>query len=195
MRVRCVTNNISDIPPSSHVARQNSRYFGHGLQHVPLTLQKTYVVYALMECPLGKWVYVADDDYPSIWYPLGYLLDFFEIMDERVSRTWKPGVMVSLAEGRGCLRTFDEWSNDPSFYERLIDKESLEMEVFNKRKEFMDLEYPCREEFKSLVHFDLKWCQCPSCGCVWEDGVHTSGMKRCPACTEILVDELWTGEH
>jgi len=194
MRVRCTTNNVSDISVCSHIVRQKGHYFGCGTQRVPLTLQKTYVVYALLECSTEKWVYVVDDDYPSIWYPLGYLLDFFEIIDERVSKIWKPEVFVSFGEGVGRLRTFEEWSNDPSFYERLVDKESLEMEIFNKRKEFMDLEYPCREGFKSLTHFDSNWCQCPSCGCVWEDGGHTVGMKRCPECMEILVDELWTGE-
>ena len=89
MRVRCTTNNVSDISVCSHIVRQKGRYFGCGTQRVPLTLQKTYVVYALLECSTGKWVYVVDDDYPSIWYPLGYLLDFFEIIDERVSKIWK----------------------------------------------------------------------------------------------------------
>ena len=66
------------------------------------------------------------------------------------------------------------------FYERLVDMESLEMEIFNKRKEFMDLEYPCREGFKSLTHFDSNWCQCPSCGCVWEDGGHKArSLESC----------------
>ena len=194
MRVRCTTNSILDVSSSSHVVRQKCHYFGNGSQHVHLTPQKTYVVYTLLECPLGTWAYVVDDDYPSIWYPLGYLLDFFEIIDERASRIWKPEVMVSFGEGTGHLRTFEEWSNDPSFYERLVDKEKLEMEIFNERKDFMDLEYPCREEFKSLTHLDLEWCQCPSCGYVWEDGMHTLGMKRCPQCMEILVDELWTLE-
>ena len=193
MRVRCITDNISDVPSGTHVAQQKFRYFGRGAQRVHLTPQKTYVVYALMECPLGKWIYVVDDDYPSIWYPLGYPLDFFEIMDARVSKIWKPEVVVSFAGERGRLRTFEEWSNDPSFYERLVDKEDLEITIFRKRKEVMDLEYPCREEFKLLTYFDSRWCQCPSCGNVWEDGVHTLGMKRCPACTEILVDGLWTG--
>jgi len=137
--------------------------------------------------------HVGCDDYPSIWYPLGYPVDFFDVMDARVSKIWKPEVAVSFAGVRGRLRTFEEWANDPSFYERLVDKEDLEITTFRKRKEFMDLEYPCREEFKLLTYFDSRWCQCPSCGNVWEDGVHTLGMKRCPACTEILVDGLWTG--
>ena len=194
MRVRCVTNKMSDLPADSIVARQKWHYFGNGEHFVHLTPKKSYVVYALVECQREKWVYVADDDYPSIWYPLGYLLDFFEIIDERVSRIWKPEVMVSFGGGIGRLRTFEEWSDDSSFYERLVDKESQEMEIFNMRKEFLDLEYPCHEEFKSLTHFDSKWCQCPSCGCVWEDDAHTLGMKRCPECMEVLVDELWTGE-
>jgi len=89
MRVRCTTNNASNISVCSHIVRQKCHCFGCGTQRAPLTLQKTYVVYALLECPTGKWVYVVDDDYPSIWYPLGYLLDFFEVIDERVSKIWK----------------------------------------------------------------------------------------------------------
>ena len=89
MRVRCVTNKISDLPADSIVARQKWHYFGNGEHFVHLTPKKSYVVYALVECQREKWVYVSDDDYPSIWYPLGYLLDFFEVIDERVSKIWK----------------------------------------------------------------------------------------------------------
>ena len=196
MRVRCITNKIFDLPADSTVARQKSHYFGDGEYFVHLTPNKSYVVYALVECQREKWIYVSDDDYPSVWYPLGYVLDFFEIVDERVSKIWKPGVVASFGDAiGGNLWSFEEWSNDPNFYGRLVDKGSAEIMLFKERKEFMDLEYPCREEFKCLTYFDSKWCQCPSCEHIWEDDMHELGMKRCPACREILVDELWIGKY
>lgn len=194
MRVRCVTNKISDLPADSIVVRQKWHYFGNDERFVHLTPKKSYVVYALVKCQHEKWIYVADDDYPSVWYPLGYVLDFFEVVDDRVSKLWKTEVEVVYGEAmRGSLRSFEEWTADPNYYGRLVDRGSLEIMLFKERKEFMDLEYPFSEEFKCLTNFDSKWCQCPSCGHVWEDGMHELGMKRCPACREILVDELWTG--
>ncbi len=193
MRVRCVTNKVSNLPTDSIVVRQKCHYFGNGEDFVHLTPGKSYVVYALVECQHGMWIYVTDDDYPSVWYPQGYVINLFEVVDERISRIWKPEVGVLFDDAmRGNLRSFEEWANDPNFYGRLVDKGSPEIMLFKERKEFMDLEYPCREEFKCLTHFDSKWCQCPSCGHVWEDDMHELGMKRCPVCREILVDELWS---
>ena len=194
MRVRCVTNKISNLPADSIVARQKRHYFGND-DFVHLTPNKTYVVYALVECQHEKWIYIADDDYPSVWYPLGYLLDFFEVVDERVSKLWKTEVEVACGDAmRGNLRAFEEWTADPNYYGRLVDRGRLEVMLFKERKEFMDLEYPYQEEFKCLTHFDSRWCQCPSCEHIWEDGMHELGMKRCPACMEVLVDELWSGK-
>ena len=50
MRVRCVTNKISDLPDDSIVARQKWHYFGNDEHFVHLTPNKTYVVYALVKC-------------------------------------------------------------------------------------------------------------------------------------------------
>lgn len=195
MRVRCLTNDVSALPASSIVARQRQRYFGNCEQNVHLTPRKSYVVYALVKTQHGSWIYIADDDYPSIWYPVAYPLDFFEVVDERVSVLWESGVSVAFADGEGYLESFEEWVKDPCFYDRLFDKGMTEITIFNKQKEFMDLEYPFPADFRSLKHFDTQWCQCPACEHIWEDGAHGMGMKRCPACGEVLVDGLWKGVH
>jgi len=194
MRVRCITTDASAILENSLVAQYRRLFSGCCEPCVHLTPRKSYVVYALVETHYGTWMYVADDDYPSVWYPIAYPLDFFEIVDVRVSKLWKSGVSVPFAGGKGHLKSFEEWTNDPYFYERLVDKEKSETMIFNERKEFMDMEYPFPEEFRALTCFDTEWCQCPSCEHIWEDGVHRLGMKRCPACGEVLVDGLWTGE-
>ena len=182
------------MPATSFVARHANRYFGASEQTVHLTPQQSYVVYAIAEGPSGTWVYIADDDYPAVWYPLAYPLEFFKIVDSRLSQSWTSATMVDFNAEQCAFRSFEDWSLNPHFYERLVDKADTELTIFKAQKEFMDLEYPYSYGFKSLITFDLTWCQCPSCEHVWEDEVHKLGMKRCPQCGSILVDKLW-GEH
>lgn len=193
MRVRCLTNKVSAVLNTSPVAKRIRNFFGAGTEEIPLSPQKSYVVYALLESALGNWVYVADDVYPRIQYPVGYPLDFFSLEDGRRSKIWTSAVLVRLNEGEGSLSSFNEWTMTPDFYGRLLDEEAAAVALFRKRKDFMDLEYPNGVDFRSLVCFDLNWCQCPHCEHIWEDGTHAMGMKYCPQCRQILVDELWKG--
>lgn len=193
MRVRCITNKISEIPEIYFPGHQKESCYGAGMQDVHLTVGKSYVVYALAESRLGKWVYVSDDDHPHVWYPLAYPFAFFETTDARISKLWTTNAAQEHKHATCCLRSFAEWTTDPSFYDRLVEKENSECAIFRDRKEFMDMEYPFDADFKCLTHFDHSWCQCPNCDYIWEDATHEMGMKRCPQCQEVLVDRLWAG--
>jgi hypothetical protein len=107
----------------------------------PIKVGKAYVVYGV-----GTWgqsinYAICDEHYPERWYPVMYPAPLFEIVDGGVPSCWRFS-WESRGEGpswrESFLLAFPEWSNDPSYYERLFDKDEAAVAVFETRKAEID---------------------------------------------------------
>ena len=66
--------------------------------------------------------------------------DFFDVVDDTLSSQWK---LSSLSKGEyeaATLLVFDEWAQDPSFYEKLVDGDSEAVGKFAKYRSVIDQE-------------------------------------------------------
>lgn len=141
MRIRCRSNLGSELPTTLLVDRVGVR----ADERFPLTLGKTYTVYAFTVYLGHAWFYLVDDyEHPwPTWYP-GPLLD---VIDERLSKYWviryerhADNPITGLAEA-GMTITFPEWAHEPSFLDRLTDNLEPEVTIFYKYKRLMDAEF------------------------------------------------------
>lgn len=140
MKLRCIGNRGSDLPPELLNPKlnrdENTRF--------PLTIGKTYVVYGLTVYLSHLWYYVCDDDFTHfpVWKPA----PLFEIVDPRVSRYWE--INCSL-DGRGesdtgIIVAYPEWARDPYYYEHLADNREAEVQIFSRYRKLIDEEYATR---------------------------------------------------
>ncbi len=126
MKVKCVANT-GELLPETYLKPDNTAAFA-------LTIGKEYVVYAMREWQGKFWYYICDDNYT--YYPMQNPAPLFEIVDNRVSKYWRLMVYPN-----GVLRiAFEEWFDDPKFYDKLTDQEESEVLIFEKVKELMDAE-------------------------------------------------------
>jgi hypothetical protein len=100
----------------------------------PLTIGQEYIVYALKEWQGYIWYYICDDNYT--YYPVPYPAPLFEIIDNRLSSYWRfkfyPNGLMKIA--------FEEWLNNPDFYDNLTDQVDKEVLIFERNKELIDQE-------------------------------------------------------
>ena len=190
MLVKCVCDDLRSVDPRSELGQELGRSFGTGTHRLDLTVGSLYVVYALEI--KGGWIryFVADDMFSSTLYPVPYYATFFEVVDSRVSRCWTVGFRGVGTRSLEVLVTFEEWSKDPVFYERLVDGSDLEQSVFRQRKEFMDIEFPNPSIIDSAEPLDGRWLLCPKCGEAWESQAK-EGMTRCPKCNALLSNPFF----
>ncbi|MCC3530940.1 MAG: hypothetical protein JGK21_23570 [Microcoleus sp. PH2017_22_RUC_O_B] len=130
MRVRCIANTGKNLPENYiDPARGYTKKI-----ELPLTVGKEYVVYAIRLWQGIVWYYICDDNYS--YYPIQTPAPLFEVVDNRVSKYWR-----FMLNPNGVLRfVFEQWLNDPCFYDKLTDQEEAEVEIFDKVKELMDAE-------------------------------------------------------
>lgn len=190
MLVKCVCNDVRSVDSGSELGRELGRSFGTGTHELELTVGGLYVVYAVEV--KGGWIryFVADDVFSSTLYPVAYFATFFDVVDRRVSRCWTIGCQGANARSPEVLVTFEEWSRDPVFYERLVDGADQEQSVFRERREFMDLEFPNPSITDGVEVLDGGWLLCPKCGEAWESQA-VEGMARCPKCRALLSNPLF----
>ena len=119
----------------------------------PVTVGQEYIVYALKEWQGNIWYYICDDNYT--YYPMQYPAPLFEVIDNHLSSYWRfkcyPNGLIRLA--------FEEWLNDPDFYDKLTDQEEAEVVIFERIKQLIDQEkYPeqpidnNRDEIEYLIN-------------------------------------------
>jgi hypothetical protein len=130
MRVRCIANTGKNLPENYiDPARGYTKTI-----ELPLTVGKEYMVYAIRLWQGIVWYYICDDNYS--YYPIQTPAPLFEVVDNRVSKYWR-----FMLNPNGVLRfVFEQWLNDPYFYDKLTDQEEAEVEIFDKVKELMDAE-------------------------------------------------------
>jgi hypothetical protein len=99
----------------------------------PLTVGRSYVVYAFAVFDGRSCFYVLDDDerdYP-IWYPA----DLFSIADPQIPDDWVFGYIEAQDGDAGYpVISFPEWALDRRFYEEWVDGSASAAEIFARRR-------------------------------------------------------------
>jgi hypothetical protein len=128
MIVLCMANSGDVLPLMS---RDSAQGFD-GETEFPITIGRTYYVYA-MTFYLGiAWYYILNDDghYWPTWTPA----PMFEIIDGALPESWQVGYFNFGREHQYPIISFPEWAEDHAFYERLVDGDDEAVRTFQRRR-------------------------------------------------------------
>lgn len=130
MKVVCEHNNILELSDSSAIQRIKKYVFLSDGQ-TNLEKNKEYCVYGITFRDNFSWFYLClneDDESPT-----AYPAELFKITDGRLSSYWRLSTQESSL-------VFDEWANDPNFYERLVDDDPSAVKQFKSYQGLMNKE-------------------------------------------------------
>tara|TARA_A100001015_G_scaffold319638_1_gene443165 strand:+ start:470 stop:880 length:411 start_codon:yes stop_codon:yes gene_type:complete len=136
MKVLCLINNIFELGDESTIERLKKYiYLSDG--QLNLETNKEYCVYGIVYRDCSPWYYLClDEDDES---PTPYPAELFRISDGRLSSCWKLSIENSSSTGLSSI-LFEEWANDSTFYERLIEDDPASIQVFAKYRALMNNE-------------------------------------------------------
>jgi hypothetical protein len=161
MRVRCKINNIYQIQNSEILERIQPRYpSSEGNEYV--NIGQEYTVYGVLFKKNYPWYYIMCE--ASEQFPIAFPKDLFEVIDDRLSRYWRMGAtkLNQIGNEKHQYETrlvIKEWSDNPYFYEFLVDADDEEQRMFNKYKKLMDFEYTPSKENQALYRFIFCGCR------------------------------------
>ena len=116
MKVACVSRSARDLPREliqPELGIGPDRLFS-------LVVGKPYVVYGITWDLGNLWYYICDEDYS--YYPVWNPSALFQIVDNRLSSYWRIAIYtVGQAKLKMPVIAFEEWANDPLFYDRLTE--------------------------------------------------------------------------
>lgn len=99
----------------------------------PLTVGSIYVVYAATIFRGHCWFYVFDDNRQP--YPVWRLAPLFDVADPSLPQDWVMGYVRENSKDEGYpVLSFPEWALDPTFYERLVDRDAAAILAFEARR-------------------------------------------------------------
>ncbi len=142
MIIKCIKNRIIDIQEYSDLYNFLTKSVNLNDNKLPLDIEKSYVVYGCVFKYNIAWFYICEDDYCE--YPKLYAAPFFKIMNNDLSKYWVLGKhkytnrdMINIQYSNLLIK---EWANDYSFYERLVEGQDIESDIFYKYKNRIDNE-------------------------------------------------------
>ena len=137
VKVVCTGNNLKSFSDGNILSRLKQYIFKPD-GDVNLGVGREYTVYGVLFRDNMPWYYLCDEDYDE--YPTPFASDFFEVVDDQLSKYWKLS-FIDLGEGQAStVLAFDEWASDRSFYERLIDGDDEAVSIFGKYRRLMEQE-------------------------------------------------------
>ena len=176
MKIKCITNKVSSLP---QVIKEN---YSISYENFFVSEGEEYTVYAI-SIHLGYvWYYLGVKylDYPD-FFPA----TLFEVTDNRLSRYW----VIGVYEINGYLLpklAFPKWIDQMDFYSNLVDGEDMEVNIFKKYKNLMELEFPNPLVTESAQIGDDQWLMCPDCIDAWECNNSLDALVRCPMCQKLF---------
>ncbi|MCI5211035.1 MAG: hypothetical protein D3910_20125 [Candidatus Electrothrix sp. ATG2] len=186
MIVKCVENNIDKMEiNSSLLAMMKSHWIGGSEGVLHLKKNKYYVVLGITYKNGYPMYFVCDERFS--YYPMAYVFSAFDVYDSRISKYWR--YAVSLNEKTKSIYSrlvFPQWADDDFYYDRLVDNNKEDVDLFLAYKEKMILEFrlPYIDEHVKII--ERKWVMCPKCDEAWEESSHNE-MTRCPECNIFLI--------
>jgi len=128
MIVRAIATTGDVLPAQS----RDSAAGIEGDTDFPVTLGRTYAVFAVTIYLGVAWYFILNDDghpWPT-WAPA----PLFEVVDGAVPASWKLGYFKFSREDQYPILSFPEWAGDHTFYEHLVDGDEVATRVFNERR-------------------------------------------------------------
>jgi len=186
MKIKCITNLAKNIPPeilTNYTSPTSS---------IPLILDKQYIVYALSEYYQNTWYCICDESYT--YHPMWIPQQFFQLVDNRISRYWVFSFKEDLDKNRFFFG-FPEWAIQLDFYDNLTDGEQQEVQIFKSYKELMDLEFPDSSIPETAQTGDNEWLICPTCLDAWQYNDDRDALVKCPKCLKILNNPRYKNEY
>ncbi|EPM47668.1 hypothetical protein A249_39375 [Pseudomonas syringae pv. actinidiae ICMP 18804] len=135
MKVTCKINNLNDMSDKVVLDVLKAKIFRLDGK-IDIDLGSEYVVYGIEFWENSPWYYLCvgiDDEYPK-----PYAADLFFVSENKLSTYWQLGFCTNYNGSQVASLVFGEWAADRRFYERLIDGEEVEVELFKKYKSLMD---------------------------------------------------------
>lgn len=147
---------------------------------LPIHFNQEYIVYALEFTVKGfQRVYIlSDSDYPK-----SYPIDFFEIIDFRLSKFWKcleSYQIITNKKSYPHIYSFQEWSLNEYFHGEMFENKGNSKKIFKYYKERMDLEFK-RNGLPEAFKIDENLYLCYYCEYANEDKSELEVLK-CPKC-------------
>lgn len=136
-----VINKITNLfeLPDERVVKRLKKYIFLSDGELNLEVGKEYTVYGIIFRDNSPWYYLCAEKNDE--YPTPYAADFFEITDNKLSSYWKLSIDDRNPEEVLSSLVFSEWAQEnPSFYERLLDKHPESIELFVKYRKLMEQE-------------------------------------------------------
>lgn len=138
MRVKCLTNDINLLNnPLVHNRLHKSVHIDGEL--TDLSPGEIYNVLAIEERDKGVWVFlhtVEESDYP---YP--YPIELFEVVDNCMNANWC--IKFEQLSNKSFVKiiSFSEWTNDPLFYEKLVNGDTKSIDIYLNHYNSISIDY------------------------------------------------------
>lgn len=150
-----------------------------------LTFDKTYNVYGIEYTNEG-WINFMIKDDTGVTYPQFYPSEFFEIIDNRLSKFFvctKERLFPIRNISIPSFISYKELVSRGFIYEDFLDGKSKANEIFTNYKEKIDKEY-IDYNYPFANHLVDDWFLCYNCDESWEinDGFE---MLKCPRCKRL----------
>ena len=159
---------------------------------IPLIVDKQYIVYALSEYYQNTWYCICDELYT--YYPKWVPQQFFQLIDNRISRYWIFSFKEDLDKNRFFFG-YTEWATQLDFYDNLTDGEEREVRIFKSYRELMDLEFPDSSISEAAQIGDNIWLICPICIDPWQYSGDRDALVKCPKCQKIFNNPRYKNEY
>lgn len=166
----------------NHLQQNHGLSSGKNNVRIGLETGNIYQVYGLIIIQGVINFYICDRLHQD--FPVYYPADLFHVIDHHLSRFW----IYNCIKGEESYSAFlfPEAFNDVYFFDKLTDGEKLEIDIFRKYKELMDLEFPDPSVTQLAQIGDEQWLICPDCVDAWESSGAVDALVRCPKCLKLF---------
>ncbi|MFX1705876.1 hypothetical protein PV783_18055 [Chitinophaga sp. CC14] len=181
MLIRFLKSKVNEVLEDSSIYNVSATEF--------LLNEKLYTVYGIyIHNNIIKYEILFNVDS----YTRGFPSHLFEVVDDRLSRYFCFGKSLTGDGKEVILISFREWVGIENrfFYNNLVEGAPVEVALFEKYKNLLELEYQNPRIEESAALLDGISLECPICEHVWEEQKTNFEMCKCPKCSTILLNPL-----
>lgn len=183
MKVKYIIKNITQHQKEGLTINEKRYYDGWSIlpEEFAFTYGKEYIVYGVDYSAEGLVNLMLINDH-GFAYPQFYPIEFFEIIDNRLSNCWinKVGNTYPMHIKYPSLITFKEIIEDQFFFDKILDCRDNTCSIFQKYQKLMDNEFPDKNLQEGIAVGD-NWVMCYNCDEAWQVN-NDIGVIECPKC-------------
>jgi hypothetical protein len=168
------------------------KYVGVGPSQHGLKEDNEYIVYGLHFVEDDIIFEILTDE--SDTYTIEASAKHFKIVDNRLSQFFVLGSshvqnhMNNPNAPQAPFISFREWANDKYFFERLVEGDGGALQIFDKYKILLTLEFSNSSVKQFAEKIGNVWVQCAVCAETWELEYPTLEMCQCANCHTVLLN-------